>query len=196
MTSRAGPDPGPGAVPTRSADPAAPGDAVGSRARAVLAFLLAHHDADAEDRTVALAGVRLCARCTGMVAGLALALPLLDRAATASGTLLSVVPQLLFAALPAAAVVDWGYQTVSGRASTNPRRLLSGGLLGAAIADLMVLDALGPPAAAAIGLGILGGYATVCGVAAAVAARRVGAPRGNATGVTEAPIRVGSRPIR
>ncbi len=106
-------------------------------------YLLSHHAPDRLSRTIPVrVGLRLvhfCARCSGQVLGAVGWLGIYFAARAVPFALFSPLGQILFAVLPMPAAWDWISQTVQKRESTNPRRLLSGLLLGAALADALAL---------------------------------------------------------
>ena len=92
-------------------------------------FFLSHHRPHEYDRCFSLGGIHLCARCLGvypvMFAVIALQLALRTPKALALDWLALLLP------LPA--LVDWARGRFNPRSGTNPMRLATGILLGAAL---------------------------------------------------------------
>jgi uncharacterized membrane protein len=107
-------------------------------------ILLSHHLPSRYERTLCLrvrkgSTLHLCTRCTGQVLGVAAYLLLLLLASARSVSVLTPSVQLLFAAAPLPAALDWLSQSLHRRESTNQLRLVSGLFLGMAWADLLAL---------------------------------------------------------
>jgi len=100
-------------------------------------LLLSHHTREELHRTIRLKvmgrDLYLCARCTGIAAGLA--------AYALSGQRVAALLDnpLLLLLLPAPAMIDWVTQTVGLRESNNPLRVATGFLLGACWAGMLDL---------------------------------------------------------
>jgi uncharacterized membrane protein len=110
-------------------------------------ILLSHHLPSRYGRTFCLTlrkgiTLHLCARCTGQVVGVATYLVLLVLASARAVSVLTPSVQLLFAAAPLPAALDWLSQSLHRRESTNRLRLVSGLFLGMAWADLLTLPLL------------------------------------------------------
>lgn len=132
-------------------------------------YLLAHHFPDRYDRTfrlrVAGRSFHFCARCSGQLLGFVAILgPFL--LAPRVGYLLSTpLAAVLLGLAPAVAMVDWLVQTVRSQESTNLRRVLSGGLLGAAFGGWVAYGVTWHAVLFAGGWVVLALYlALVCGV--------------------------------
>jgi uncharacterized membrane protein len=102
---------------------------------AIFSLMLSHHPPEHACRTMAVRWAgrewRICARCTGIAAGM-----LTVAVAAGAGWDVGVRPAggewfPAVAMLPA--MVDFAFQLGARYESTNPRRLLSGGLFGAAL---------------------------------------------------------------
>jgi uncharacterized membrane protein len=107
-------------------------------------ILLSHHLPARYGRTFRLtfrhrSPLHLCARCTGQALGVATYLLILLLASARSESLLTPSVQLLFAAAPLPAALDWLSQSLQRRESTNRLRLVSGLFLGMAWTDLLAL---------------------------------------------------------
>ncbi len=145
------------------------------RVRDALRFLLAHHGAEGYDHTLGMRvkgrQLRICARCFGVALGCGLGTLLLGIASHLGAAWFSPPYQLVVAALPAFAVVDWSRQALRGRGSTNPRRLLTGSLVGFAISDLAALARSGQMGEWQIGMVLLVAYLAATLTVVALAAR-------------------------
>ena len=125
-------------------------------------YLLSHHLPDRYRRTlrVRVGGrlVHLCARCTGQVLGLTAWFVVFVTVRPASVALFAWPAEVVCAVLPAAAAGDWLLQSLDRRESTNGRRLVTGAMLGAALANLLALAVTGRIELFLVGLGVLAGY--------------------------------------
>ncbi len=92
-------------------------------------LLLAHHSRKNSSHTIPISfrgkSVRLCARCTGITVGLGLGLLVLKELLG----LFTSFP-LLIAIFPLPGALDWLLQVFRVRESTNPRRIVTGVLIG------------------------------------------------------------------
>ena len=106
-------------------------------------YLIAHHTPERYSRTLVVRARRrtyhFCARCSGQLFGFALYLALFFAVPGGSSLLLAPVPLLSVALFPMPAAGDWITQALGRRESTNPLRVASGGLLGAAFAGVLAL---------------------------------------------------------
>jgi len=104
----------------------------------LLFLVLSHHTREELHRTIRLRvmgrDLYLCARCTGIAAGLAAYAVVSQQVAP-----LLLNNPLLLLLLPAPAMIDWVTQTVGLRESNNPIRVATGFLLGACWAGMLDL---------------------------------------------------------
>jgi uncharacterized membrane protein len=104
-------------------------------------LLLAHHPPERFDRCFRVAGIALCARCSGLYPALLLGLSALFwTGGWPEQPWESEVLVLL--ALPA--LLDWAYGLFVYRASGHGRRFLTGALLGLSLARVLHLHLLSP----------------------------------------------------
>lgn len=107
-------------------------------------FLLSHHLPEQYDRTLCLrlgtSQLRICTRCTGLIAGLLAGVALLPPVMHDQTIVQLPSVQLAIAILPSLAVFDWATQYAPvPRDSTTMRRLATGILPGLALWDLVSL---------------------------------------------------------
>lgn len=125
-------------------------------------ILLAHHGPERYHRTYRVpwrnSSLHLCARCTGELFGTVAFLALLGAALAHLLPLFDPPFQLPFALAPLPAALDWVTQSIGTRESTNPLRIVSGALLGAAFADLLALAFTGQWLLFLGALGVIAAY--------------------------------------
>ena len=103
-------------------------------------YLLSHHSPSRYSRTLSVRirtrYLRLCARCTGQVLGGVAWFAVLLFCQRLHLSLFSAEAQWPLALFPTSAAWDWVSQSVGPRESANILRLISGALVGFALADL------------------------------------------------------------
>lgn len=104
-------------------------------------YLIAHHFPNRYSRTLELRvgghSYHLCARCTGQLVGFLGVLILFLASPWFADVAVTPTAALILGLCPSASMADWLAQTTRSRESTNPRRVVSGIMLGAAFGGLI-----------------------------------------------------------
>lgn len=133
-------------------------------------YLVAHHSPDRYRRTLRLSfhgrSIHLCARCSGQLLGFLGVLGTVFALAVLRAGVASPLALAAFALAPCPAAVDWFLQSTKARESTNPVRVTTGALLGAAFGGLLALPLSGQWLYFWGGCAVL--FAYVFGIAAAL----------------------------
>ncbi len=128
-------------------------------------YLIAHHFPNRYNRTLQLRrsgrAYHFCARCTGELIGFGVYIALfLTFPGFASGSSTPLAATLIGIG-PIVALIDWLTQTVRARESTNPIRVLSGGLVGAAFGGWVAFGVAQHWTLFALGTLMLGAYLAI-----------------------------------